>query len=202
MEPTRSSRTVQPTRSSRLMWQLRVSSLDPPGTRRGLPVPFAFSERRPESGKVLDAAPHMEPFNTLPRILIPSTRYAWKPPCLHYAWLAPEAMLLDYAKKNKLNRRLGRKLNVPGTMRAALLAMIIREGVADISQDYLRIQTSPVGMKEEATLLVAVYTNFDLKRADLPSDHTIEKIRQRLGMEGPPRWYLDSTYWYWEPLSR
>ncbi|KAH9917514.1 uncharacterized protein B0H18DRAFT_1123594 [Fomitopsis serialis] len=177
---------------------MQLSSLDPPGTRRRLPAPFAFSERTPDEDEVLKAVRHMKPFDTLPRILIPSSRYAWRPPRLFYAWPAPEKVLLDYAKKNKLARRARRKLSLTATMYEALHAMIRGDGVASINPSYLWINLSPIGMTDGSTILVSVYTNYDLKREDLPSDEMVEKIGQRLGMEGPPKWYLDGYRWCWE----
>ncbi|KZT63587.1 hypothetical protein DAEQUDRAFT_733664 [Daedalea quercina L-15889] len=80
----------------------------------------------------------------------------------------------------------------------AILAMICDDGVADISSDLLRVGVTHMGMVDDLVPIVAVYTNYDLKRKDLPEEETILKIQQRLGIDGPPRWYLDVARWYWQ----
>ncbi|KAH9917513.1 uncharacterized protein B0H18DRAFT_1034433 [Fomitopsis serialis] len=187
MDMPYSSRTVQ------------LSSLDPPGTQRKLTIPFAFTKQRPDRCKLLKAFPHMKPFDTLPRLLIPSSRYAWRPPRMFYAWPAPQKTMLDFAKKHKLVKRARGGINLHWTLRRALCAMIRTDDLAqDISPDFLYLRGSLVGAKDGITLLVALYSNYDVKRGDILSDETVEKIRERLGVEGRPKWYLDCCDGIWE----
>ncbi|KZT63583.1 hypothetical protein DAEQUDRAFT_115003 [Daedalea quercina L-15889] len=140
----------------------------------------------------------MEPFYTLPRCLVPSRRYVRRPPRLFYAWPAPENVMMDYARKRRLVKRMRGEVDVIGTLIRVLHRMIRFDGVADIDRDFLQIKASPIGEDSSGVLLVSLYTNWDLKRRDLPSDEMIEKIRLCLGIDEKPRWYLDGYYWFWD----
>ncbi|KZT63585.1 hypothetical protein DAEQUDRAFT_733661 [Daedalea quercina L-15889] len=114
-------------RSSRTM---QMSSLDPPGSDRPLTQPFAFTEQKPDRKKLLAAFPYMKPFDTLPRCLIPSRRYAWRPPQMFYSWVAPEDTMMDYARKLGIVKRSGPEVQ---TLDIVLRRMIAGERVADIN---------------------------------------------------------------------
>ncbi|KZT63586.1 hypothetical protein DAEQUDRAFT_815562 [Daedalea quercina L-15889] len=186
MEMPRSSRTIM------------LTSLDPPGTKRPIPPPLAFAPKLDRHG-IRDKLRKAEPFDTLPRGLIPSRRYAWGPPRLLYGWPAPEQLLLSYARKHKIVQRFRRRIVMPGTLNTSVDEIIRTEGVADISCDLLRVSATHMGMKDDNLVyIVAVYSNYDLKRKDLPSEETISTIRERLGINEPPKWYLDVAQWYWQ----
>ncbi|EPS94828.1 hypothetical protein FOMPIDRAFT_100849 [Fomitopsis schrenkii] len=178
---------------------LQLSSIDPPGSKRRLTFPYAFSTQEADKQKMLQTAPSLQPLDKLPRVLVPSGQYAWWAPRMHYGWVAPQEMLLDYAKKHKLLFPSKSRQFLPRTLSRALNGMIRIGGVAEIGIDFLTIKKSPVQMKDgRLTIIVSVYTNYDLKRVDLPSDECIEEIGQCLGMEEPPKWYADCERWHWE----
>ncbi|EPS94826.1 hypothetical protein FOMPIDRAFT_1054758 [Fomitopsis schrenkii] len=178
---------------------LQLSSIDLPGSKRCLSFPYAFSKQEPDLQKMTQKAPSLQPLDTLPRILVPSSRYAWRPPRMYYGWVAPQELLLDHAKKHKLLFPSKSREFLPRNLSRALKSMIRLDGVAEIGIDFLTIKRSPVQMKDgRLTIIVSVYTNYDLKRVDLPSDECIEKIGQCLGMEEPPKWYVDCERWFWE----
>jgi len=62
-----------------------------------------------------------------------------------YAWLAPEKVLLDYAKTKLLRRLQCRRLSPNVTMYEVLHVMICVDGVADIDVIFLRLYTYPLG---------------------------------------------------------
>ncbi|TFY59180.1 hypothetical protein EVJ58_g5946 [Rhodofomes roseus] len=75
--------------------------------------------------------------------------------------------------------------------------MMLESGVANLPHDMLRPRITPVGADDQQRVVVAVYSNYDFTRKELPSQETMEKLGQCLGVEGPPRWYLDGLNWYW-----
>ncbi|EPS94856.1 hypothetical protein FOMPIDRAFT_162696 [Fomitopsis schrenkii] len=140
-----------------------------------------------------------EPFEKLPRALIPTRRIAHQPPILHYGWLAPRRALVEYARSNKLSRQYGRDLDDVNCIMRALKALN-KKSKAKIPDDLLHLSdTVTGGWKEETTLFISLYSNFDLKRKDLPSQDAIERLQSALGVEGPPKWFLDGAEFRWCP---
>jgi len=180
-------------RSSR---SIDLPTLDPPGTKRKLHRPFAFTKVRPRYDQVESYIVAAEPFDTLPRVLIASRRLVYKPPVVRYGWLAPRDLLLDYARSHKLTRQYGRELSEFDAMERAL-TVISKKCGASIPDTLLELRSTLLGGMECRTLVISLYTNYDLKRRDLPSDDAIELIRKALGLEGSPRWFLDGMDWRW-----
>lgn len=80
----------------------------------------------------------------------------------------------------------------------AIHGMIRVDGVADIAHDLLRIMVTHMGAVRDLIPILSVYSNYHLKRRDLPSEETMRKITECLGIEEPPRWYLDAANWWWQ----
>ena len=140
----------------------------------------------------------MDPFDTLPRLLIPSRRAPVRPPTLFYAWLAPRADLLDYARAHNLHKRSGRAISDVDCLNR-LLQAVNKKSAHKVPGDLLRIKATAVGgRRDPSTLVVSLYSNYDLNRDDLPSQEAIEALRLALGFEGPPKWFVDSLRWSWE----
>ncbi|KAH9841097.1 uncharacterized protein C8Q71DRAFT_439010 [Rhodofomes roseus] len=171
-------------------------SVDPPGTKCKLHRPFAFSSPRPRFEQVEGYLTVAEPFLTLPRPLVPTRRIACKPPLMHYGWRVPRDLLLDYARQHRLTRKWGRVLEECEYMERAMIDINKKSG-AGIPSDLLKLQPTSLGSPEDFSLVVTLYSNYQLKRRDLPSEEQFNVLRQGLGIEGPPRWYLDDEDWVW-----
>jgi len=169
-------------------------TVDPLGTKRKLHRPFAFTKVTPRYNQVEGYIVAAEPFDTLPRVLIASRRLAYKPPVMRYAWLAPRDLILEYARTHKLTRQYGRALSEFETMNRAVAAINKKCG-ALIPDTLLKLRSTLLGGMEHTTLVISLYTNFDLKRRDLPSGDAIELIRQALDLKEPPKWFLDGLDW-------
>ncbi|CCM05528.1 uncharacterized protein FIBRA_07754 [Fibroporia radiculosa] len=48
-----------------------------------------------------------------------------------------------------------------------------------------------------APSMVSVFTNYDLTSDRLPDADDLDKLARRLGVQGKPRWFLDSIHWRW-----
>ncbi|KAI0919739.1 hypothetical protein AcV5_001718 [Taiwanofungus camphoratus] len=77
--------------------KLPFSSLDPPDVKRNLPAPFKPTHKVLKDEDILRTA-QTPPFETLPCILIPSSKMGLKPPVMHYGWRVNRAKLLKYAE--------------------------------------------------------------------------------------------------------
>ena len=140
-----------------------------------------------------------KPFPTLPRLLIPSHRVAYKPPLLYYGWRAPRDALLAYAKRSKVRSNLRRrKLSELERMINGMIAVNEELGHA-IPMDMLGIHLTVIGNQEAFDLVLTMFSNFDLKRRDLPSEDAVERIRKALGIVEAPGWFLAESQWDWEP---
>ncbi|KZT63584.1 hypothetical protein DAEQUDRAFT_733660 [Daedalea quercina L-15889] len=175
-----------------------LPSLDPPGTKRKLHRPFALTNPRPRYDQVAGYLRAAEPFDVLPRTLIPTRRITFKPPIMHYGWMAPQDFLLDYARSHKLTRQWGRKL-IDAECIIRAVETIGKKCRGKVDDDGLvSLQITLIGPdREREKAVISIYTNFDLNRRNLPSEDTIERLRQAFGLEEPPKWYLDRFSWRW-----
>ncbi|OBZ69226.1 hypothetical protein A0H81_10938 [Grifola frondosa] len=58
------------------------------------------------------------------------------------------------------------------------------------------LQTASSMLKvHDNMILVSLYSNYTL--CDVAHDDVIEKLGQALGVDEPPRWYLDAIFWHW-----
>lgn len=64
--------------------------------------------------------------------------------------------------------------------------------------DMLGLYLTVIGNQEKSDLVFTVYSNFDLKRLDLPSEEAVEIVRKALGVEESPAWFLPESSWDWE----
>ncbi|TFY59184.1 hypothetical protein EVJ58_g5939 [Rhodofomes roseus] len=124
-----------------------AGSLDPPNCKRKLQRPFAFTKSKLRYEQVEGYLTVVEPFEVLPRLLVPSRRVAYKPPIMHYGWRAPRDFLLDYARKHRLTRQYGRHLNEYERMVRALVTINKRCGSA-MSEDLLKLLSTLIGSLE------------------------------------------------------
>ncbi|KAI0933286.1 hypothetical protein AcV7_004799 [Taiwanofungus camphoratus] len=193
--------------------KLSLSSLDPAGVKRNLPVPFKPNQRVLTDEDVRRTA-QTPPFGTLPRVLIPSSKMALKPPVMHYGWRANRSKLLKYAEEHGLiwdpeiedpvpmdelsaeNKARHLMSNEPGSMHNALQGMVKELGLS-YPPCLLSVAT---GFLFEDFTLVRLYTNYDLART--PSDEVVEALRVKLGEPEKPRWYLDAVQYRWTPRGR
>ncbi|KAH9933799.1 uncharacterized protein B0H18DRAFT_982092 [Fomitopsis serialis] len=179
---------------------LDLPSLDPPGTKRKVRQPFAYTKVKPRYDQVKGYLATAEPFLTLPRLLVPSRRVKYKPPLMHYGWRVSRYLLLDYARANRLTRRWGRDLTNYECMDRAL-ATINKKCGASMSDVILQVQTTLLDGIQPRTFVVSLYTNYELKRIDLPSQDGIERLQRASNFEEPPRWFLDGLEWRWSRWS-
>ncbi|TFY59177.1 hypothetical protein EVJ58_g5943 [Rhodofomes roseus] len=179
---------------------LDLPSLDPPGTKRKLHRPFAFTKIKPRYDQIKDYLASIEPFDTLPRLLIPSRRVNYKPPLMHYGWRVSRDFLLEYARTNKLTRQWGRELTDYECMDRAL-ATINKRCRASMSDTILQVQTTPMDGAQGRTFVISMFTNYHLKRTDLPSQDGIERLQRVFGFKEPPKWLLDGVEWRWSRWS-
>ncbi|KAH9917512.1 uncharacterized protein B0H18DRAFT_1123592 [Fomitopsis serialis] len=115
----------------------------------------------------------------------------------HALWLASTSRFPPRIRTgHKLVKKWERGLYDCECMERALAA-ICKECGACTPSDLLGLQSTLLGSMESSSLIVQVYSNFDLKRRDLPSEDEIELVRQALDLKGPPRWFLDGTDWRW-----
>ena len=54
-----------------------------------------------------------------------------------------------------------------------------------------------IGNQDAFDLVLMIFTNFNLKRRDLPSVDAIECLWQALGIEETPGWFLEESQWDW-----
>ncbi|KAH9841096.1 uncharacterized protein C8Q71DRAFT_905063 [Rhodofomes roseus] len=179
---------------------LDLPSLDPPSTKRKLHRPFAFSKVRPRYDQIKDYLASAEPFLTLPRLLVPSRRVKYKPPVMRYGWRVSQDFLLDYARTKRLTRKWGRDLTEYERMDRAL-ATINKKCGASMSDVILQVQTTLLDGMGCRTFVISMYTNYQLKRTDLPSQDGIERLQRAFGFEEPPSWFLDGLEWQWSRWS-
>ncbi|EPS94849.1 hypothetical protein FOMPIDRAFT_1062995 [Fomitopsis schrenkii] len=177
---------------------IELPSLDAPGTKVKLHRPFGYTKIRPRYEQISAYLETIDPFDTLPRLLIPNRRVRVRPPTLFYGWLAPREALFDYARANKLHKRHGREtLDLECIDR--VLQSVNKKSGAKVPGDLLKIKTTAVGgRRDPSTLVVSLYSNYDLNRRNLPAEEAIETLREALGFEGPPKWFVDSLRWCWE----
>lgn len=118
---------------------------------------------------------------------------------MYYGWRAPRDALLAYDKKFKIRGNLRRrKLTEFERLLHGMVA--VNEDVGRIIPgDMIGIHLTVVGNQEALDLVFTVYTNFDLKRLDLPSEDAVDTIRKALGIEEAPGWFLSESQWDWEP---
>ncbi|KAL6300996.1 hypothetical protein BKA93DRAFT_828567 [Sparassis latifolia] len=201
---------------------LSYPSLDPPGkVRSDLVVPFMPTARkipREKAKEIVD----LPPFDTLPRILIPSSKLQLKPPVMHYGWIANESLLMEYAKEHKVpilrRPNLKRKTNVheelyfeeeaprrtavdldPEKDRMAYVALL-KDVVVRLLRELniswpRRMLVMARPLAAGCPLIVSLYTNYDLARA--PPPEVIEALRVRLEEKEQPKWFLSSSDWKW-----
>ncbi|KAI0919719.1 hypothetical protein AcV5_001705 [Taiwanofungus camphoratus] len=81
--------------------KISLSSLDPPNVKRDLPPLLKLTRRMTKEEHIQMA--DIPPFDTLPRILIPSSKLSLKPPVMHYGWRADLPKILKYAKDHGLD---------------------------------------------------------------------------------------------------
>ncbi|KZT63582.1 hypothetical protein DAEQUDRAFT_733658 [Daedalea quercina L-15889] len=156
---------------------------------------------RPKSREVVPYLNAAEPFDTLPRLLIPTRAFPYKPPVLGYGWRAPRAALFEYARQRKLHQRRSGEVDELASIMHAF-PTFVREHWPSLHEHYIKLEWSSIGPADTNHVLVIVYTNFDLKRVDLPSSEEIESIGNVLGVEDRPGWFLiDEQCWGWRLWS-
>ncbi|KAI0933285.1 hypothetical protein AcV7_004798 [Taiwanofungus camphoratus] len=188
--------------------KLPFSSLDPPDVKRNLPAPFKPTHKVLKDEDILRTA-QTPPFETLPRILIPSSKMGLKPPVMHYGWRVNRAKLLKYAEDHGLvwdpnyegptpleemsaEEKASRlRSNEPGSMHHALRGMVKELGLS-YPPNLLSVTA---GFLLGECGIITLYTNYDLARA--PSDEVVEALRVKLGEPEKPRWYLDAVQYWW-----
>ncbi|KAH9917506.1 uncharacterized protein B0H18DRAFT_1034413 [Fomitopsis serialis] len=195
---TRSSHSL-PTPKARSSRHLVLPSLDLPGAKRELQSPFTY-KARPKRSEITSYLKNLEPFDTLPRLLIPTSSVPYRPPTMCYGWRAPRATLFQFARDHKLLDRSGGKVSEISSIIRSFPAFK-EEHWPSIHKDFVQLEWTMLGPRDDTRLLVAVYTNFDLKREDLPDEDDVESVRAALGVEGPPRWHLAGDYWGWRHWS-
>lgn len=118
---------------------------------------------------------------------------------MRYGWRAPLDFLLEYARKNRIRRKWGRDLSDYEKMSFALSALDKKCG-SGMSSHHLRLRLTLIGWSERRTLIISMYTNYDLEKASsLPSEEEVERLQKALGMQEPPAWFLDNEAWKWTP---
>ena len=117
---------------------------------------------------------------------------------MYYGWRAPRDALFDYAKRFKVRTNLRRrKLTEVERMINGMIA--VNEQLDNvIPMDMLGIHLTVIGNQEAFDLVLTMFSNFDLKRRDLPSEGAVECIRTALGIEEAPGWFLAESQWDWE----
>ncbi|KAL6301001.1 hypothetical protein BKA93DRAFT_828572 [Sparassis latifolia] len=207
-----------------------VPWIDPPNTdRRDLVIPFkpfdVYVERFPLQR--LREIQQLLPFDTLPRILIPSSKLEIKPPVLHYGWVTDrfESKLCQHAKDHNLpvmrsskakdyNSDDGYDSDDWETGRTVCARDLDPEedgiGYYQLLQDTavlvlkeLNLSWAPDlidltnSLNGRDSLILSLFTNYNLACA--PSPKSVEALRLWLEEPEQPKWYLDEMDYKWRP---
>ena len=118
---------------------------------------------------------------------------------MRYGWRAPLDVLFEFARKNRIRRKWGRELSDFEKLSFALSALDKKCG-SGMSSHHLRLRLTPIGKPDEESLVISMYTNYDLEDTEsLPSEEAIERLQKALGLQEPPAWFLDNEAWKWTP---
>ncbi|GBE78602.1 hypothetical protein SCP_0114910 [Sparassis crispa] len=219
---------MQPAKSNRpaIPW------IDPPNSiPRKLVIPFKpFNvniERFPLKRRL--EIQQLPPFDTLPRILIPSSKIELKPPVLHCGWVVNQAKLFQHAKELNLpvlcNSRTHMKdadkdydddagfdtddseeevtaRNLDPDEDRVGYFVLLQETVELLAEE---LQLSwPPGLLSILSPLNAgspvILSLFtNYDLALAPSFKSVEALRAWFGETEQPKWYLDQTNYKWRP---
>ncbi|KAL6300999.1 hypothetical protein BKA93DRAFT_930571 [Sparassis latifolia] len=167
------------------------------------------------------------PFDTLPLILIPPSKFELKPPVMRYGWVVDrfQSKLFQYAKDHNLRVPCSPKTHIEGydsdneydsdESEMALTAKDLnpeKDGVGYL----LLLQEAALLVVEELNLtwpsdlinitcplnahnplILSLFTNYDLARA--PSPKSVEALHLWLEEREQPKWYLDQMNYKWRP---
>ncbi|KAL6300997.1 hypothetical protein BKA93DRAFT_930569 [Sparassis latifolia] len=165
----------------------------------------------------------LPPFDTLPRILIPTSKSRLKPPVMHCGWVANESLLLEYAREHKIpilrRAKLKDTLDIDGEdefdeeMNTVVpidsvdpredrmaYVFLLNDALSRIVQELnipwpLRLLSLTRPMAAGCPLIISLFTNYHLAKA--PRSTAIEALRMKLHETEQPKWFLDSSDWRW-----
>ncbi|KAI0933269.1 hypothetical protein AcV7_004786 [Taiwanofungus camphoratus] len=202
--------------------KISLSSLDPPNVKRDIPPLFKLTRRNLTTEELVQMA-DIPPYDTLPRILIPSSKLSLKPPVMHYGWRVDIQKILKYAKDHDLNWEpviedvsssddateeddgeaaedkggKSRKVVFDPHPEAVPIAQYTLESVVRrLGLPYPEdvLYIDSALLRDDITI-ISLYTNYDLGKA--PSDDVIEALRVELGETEKPKWYMDLNQVTW-----
>ncbi|KAI0919720.1 hypothetical protein AcW1_003102 [Taiwanofungus camphoratus] len=226
--------------------KISLSSLDPPNVKRDIPPLFKLTRRNLTTEVCLMSFGHISAadlshscqelvqmadiplYDTLPRILIPSSKLSLKPPVMHYGWRVDIQKILKYAKDHDLNWEpviedvsssddateeddgeaaedkggKSRKVVFDPHPEAVPIAQYTLESVVRrLGLPYPEdvLYIDSALLRDDITI-ISLYTNYDLGKA--PSDDVIEALRVELGETEKPKWYMDLNQVTWTRYGR
>ncbi|GBE78603.1 hypothetical protein SCP_0114920 [Sparassis crispa] len=218
MAPDKSSRKQEMKRPSKKTNSPPVPWIDPSNMDRSdLVVPFKPFDMHVERFPLqrLREIQQLPAFDTLPRILIPSSKLEIKPPVLHYAWITDrfESKLFQHAKDHNLPIMRSSKTHMKYDsddeycsdedeedsigyyqLLQDTAVFVLKELNLSWAPDLIDI-TSSLNCRD--SLILSVFTNYELARA--PSPKSVEALRLWLEEPDQPKWYLDEMDYKWRP---